>query len=165
MGVGALREASLKEWGWKCSPIVFWRIIRPSLLSGAAGGYCGLSCSSVGRITHSFHRVIVAWWVGCWDLFLPPKESLAKILCFALGHKVKMSAGLWGLCRDFQKLFWTRTQTIPQHLCILKLLVDVKGLFWSLLMLLWSECFALEWCVCSGKMYEFLFFMYLKVAN
>lgn len=79
--------------------------------------------------------------------FLPRRESLAKTLPFALEHKVKMSAGPRGISRDFQKLFWTRTQTIPQHLCILKLLVDVKGLFWVCVNA------SVKWELCSRMMY------------
>lgn len=60
-GVGALREASLKDWGWRPSPTIYWRIICPSLLSGAAGDCPVFTYSLVQRIVHSFHQVIVAW--------------------------------------------------------------------------------------------------------
>lgn len=43
------------------------------LLSGAVGGCCGFTCSLVGKITHSFHQVVMAGWVGCCGLFFPPR--------------------------------------------------------------------------------------------
>lgn len=60
-GIDAFREASRKEWGCRLSPVVFWGIICPSLLSGAAGGCPVFTCSLVQRIVRSFYHVVVVW--------------------------------------------------------------------------------------------------------